>query len=373
MGAVGRPVESRNWWRLSFVILSPWPLLARTWCSETLWPAPEGGPAHLGRYPEVRGAPCRNGPAPCGPPGSCSSSSACRSASWRPSGPWPMPGSTSSRSGSSGNPGLRTSSRASVVSSGSLRLSDTSCTGRVGTRATGQGPSPSERPRATARRAESRFRTRPRLRTLRSGGRTRRLRPKCLRFQSNSGESKRRGETDSQSPPSSVRVGVLGLVLVVVVFARLAGSLLGPRGHLAGPEHNRVPAVDPDCERLYLVAVIERALDLQCVIHMNRREVLLGPPPRRRKLDAVVRPVRGRQREFDTFVEVRIPIHRGHRAFNRHQILRRFGVHRVEGDTGADRGHEGHRENRIQSVRHSTPRFRSRVGGGLRLVERSSK
>src|SRR2546425_260298 len=149
MGAVGRPVESRNWWRLSFVILSPLPLLARTWCSETLWPAPEGGPAHLGRYPEVRGAPCRNGPAPCGPPGSCSSSSACRSASWRPSGPWPMPGSTSSRSGSSGNPGLRTSSRASVVSSGSLRLSDTSCTGRVGTRDTGQGPSPSERPHAT--------------------------------------------------------------------------------------------------------------------------------------------------------------------------------------------------------------------------------
>src|SRR5207245_10636452 len=101
----------------------------------------------------------------------------------------------------------------------------------------------------------------------------------------------------------SVRARVLGLVLVVL--AGMAGPLLRPRRHLAGPEHDRVPAVDPDRERLDLVAVVEHTLDLQRAIHMNRREVLLGPPPRRRKLDAEMRPARRRKRQLDTLLELR--------------------------------------------------------------------
>src|SRR5207245_3190014 len=124
-------------------------------------------------------------------------------------------------------------------------------------------------------------------------------------------------------PTNSGSVGarVRGLVLVVVVFAGVAGSLLGPRRHVARPEYDRAPAVDPHRERRDLMIVIERPFDLQRVVHVDRREVLLGPPPRRRELDAVVRAVRRRQCELDALVEVRIPVHRGHGAFDRDQIL----------------------------------------------------
>src|SRR5438552_7444852 len=120
----------------------------------------------------------------------------------------------------------------------------------------------------------------------------------------------------------SVGARVRGLVLVVVVFAGVAGSLLGPRRHLARPEYDRAPAVDPHRERRDLMIVIERPFDLQRVVHVDRREVLLGPPPWRRDLDAVVRAVRRGQRELDALVEVRIPVHRGHGAFDRYQMLR---------------------------------------------------
>src|SRR3989442_1066816 len=82
----------------------------------------------------------------------------------------------------------------------------------------------------------------------------------------------------ARSGRASLRTVVLGLV--PVVFAGLARPLLGPGGHLAGPEHDRVPAVDPDRERLDLVSIVEPPLDLQRVVHVDRREVLLGPPPR---------------------------------------------------------------------------------------------
>src|SRR5438445_2299892 len=174
-------------------------------------------------------------------------------------------------------------------------------------------------------------------------------------------------------PSEANSVGARVLGLVPVVFAGLARPLLGPGGQLAGPEHDRVPAVDPDRERLDLVSIVEPPFDLQRVIHVDRREVLLGPPPRRRELDAVVRAVRRGQRDFDTLVEMRIPFHGGHGPFDRHQMLQRFRVHRMQGDTGPDRGHEGERENRVHSVRHSAPPLRSTFGAGLRLLERSSK
>src|SRR5256712_5330786 len=153
------------------------------------------------------------------------------------------------------------------------------------------------------------------------------------------------GGLSPESPGESNLIGARVLGLVLVVFARMAGSLLGPRRHLARSEDDRVAAVDPDRERFDLVSVIERPFDLQRVIHVDRWEVLLGPPPRRPELDAVVRTVRRGQGDFDTLVEMRIPFHGGHGPFDRHQMLRRFRVHRMQGDTGPDRGHEGEREN----------------------------
>src|SRR2546426_8916465 len=61
------------------------------------------------------------------------------------------------------------------------------------------------------------------------------------------------GGLSPERPGESNLIGTRVLGLVLVVFARMAGSLLGPRRHLARPEDNRVPAVDPDRERFDLV------------------------------------------------------------------------------------------------------------------------